>query len=90
METFSATYLEAFSSEKPLIVNNSSFAIDICKEAAVYVNPYDYASVSSSFVNLFQSPNLQSNIINNGRKLLKTYPSQGERFNKILDILSKY
>ena len=88
LETFSATYLEAFSTSRPLIVNNSSFAIDICKDAAMYVNPYDYSTTSLNFIDLAQSPSNQSRLVKNGRALLQRYPNQEERFNKIFNIIS--
>ena len=88
LETFSATYLEAFSTSKPLIVNNSSFAIDVCKDAALYVNPYDYSSTSSTFIQLAQSHSLQSRLIENGKSILNLYPNHEERFNNILNIIS--
>ncbi len=89
LETFSATYLEAFASGKPLVVSNKKFSREICKDAAVYVNPYKSKKAALLIDKLIKDVNLQDNLKKKGYERLKSFPSQEERANRIIKLLKK-
>lgn len=87
LETFSASYIEAFAAKKPLIVSSKNFSQDICKNAAVFVNPFEYEKTASEINILINDVELQKQIVKKGKKVLKLYGTQKERYNKITTFL---
>ena len=87
LETFSASYLEAFASNNPLVVADKGFARDICGNAAVYVDPTNAVESAKIFYNLFNSQNLQNQIVLEGKRILQLSESQSSRSKKIINYL---
>ena len=80
LEVFSASYLEALLFEKPLVVSNTPFALDICKDAALYVDPYSAQSTALAIYSLLESPQLQRHLASRCSVVLSGYPTQRERY----------
>jgi len=53
LETFSALYAEAIWSKKYLAVSDRTFSREICRDAAVYFDPYDYHSVCHAIESIY-------------------------------------
>lgn len=87
LETFSSNYLEAMVYKKPLVVNNKSFARDICGNAAIYVNPNSSNECAEIFFRLSQDESLRKGLIVNGIKTASVYPDQKERYSMIVNEL---
>jgi glycosyltransferase involved in cell wall biosynthesis len=87
LETFSASYLEAFAVKKPLIVADKGFAKDVCKEAAVYINPFDAYESAKQIVELVNSSTVQEKLVKNGSNVIKLYGDQKSRFDEIVSYL---
>ncbi|MDY0133186.1 MAG: glycosyltransferase [Desulforegulaceae bacterium] len=87
LETFSASYLEAFSSKKPLIAADKKFARDICKNAALYINPFELEEAALKFIEIAKDEKLLESLTERGLKVLNEYRDQQDRFNKIYDFL---
>lgn len=87
LETFSASYLEAFASKKPLVVAEKVFARDICGNAALYIDPFEKKLTAKKIHNCIVSPDKQLEMIQNGSKVVKIYGLQTERYSKIIDYL---
>ncbi len=88
LETFSASYLEAFSSKRSLIVADKGFAKDICQEAALYVDPFNAQQTADTIDKLIRNEKLQTQLITQGTNIIKKYGNQEERINTIIDHLA--
>ncbi len=87
LETFSASYLEAFASKRPLIVADKGFARDICKDAAIYINPFDEKESAKKIDALIKDVSLQKKLVNRGEEVIKHYGTQEQRIKKIINYL---
>jgi glycosyltransferase involved in cell wall biosynthesis len=87
LETFSSSYLEAMIANKPLIVSNKAFAKDICKDAALYINPLNFVDSAEKISDLIVNVELQKMLVSNGKEVLKDYGNQDSRFEKIMNYL---
>ncbi|WP_028573684.1 glycosyltransferase [Desulfonatronovibrio hydrogenovorans] len=89
LETFSATYIEAMFSGRPIVTSNRNFARDICQEDAFYVDPNDPSSCANKLVLCLQADPSVDNIVLNGFKRVKSFPDLKQRYSMIRDILKK-
>jgi len=89
VETFSASYLEAFAAKKTLIVADKNFAHDICKNGAVYVNPFNSNQTAQRISNLISNESLQADLVSEGNKILNQYRDQENRYKTIIKYLKK-
>lgn len=87
LETFSASYLEAFASKRPLVVADKDFAHNICGNGALYVNPFDGDATAKAINDVIYDQQKQIDLIKQGSKILEKYGSQSERVNKIIKLL---
>jgi len=87
LETFSATYLEAFVYRKPLVVAKKQFARDICEDAAEYVDPLDFKSTAEIFSILLFGDDVCRKLIEKGSERLASFVDQRERYEMIAQIL---
>ncbi len=85
LETFSTSYLEAISFEKPLIVADTEFSREICEEYAIYFDSNNKASLASS---LERGVALIGKIDKKLRKrIIEKYGTQEQRYQKIKNII---
>lgn len=90
LETFSASYLEAFVSKKNLVVNSKGFAQDICKDGAIYVKPEKSESTAKDIHKLINNKDTQIRLIKNGLEIVKSYGTQKNRVKRIMKIITDY
>jgi glycosyltransferase involved in cell wall biosynthesis len=94
LETFSASYLEAFASKRPLITSNKGFAKDICKGAAIYVDSLNALHSAVAIDQLIRNKETQKALIEKGENIINEYGNQEDRVNSIIiflnDIFNKY
>ena len=88
LETFSASYIEAFAAKVPLVCADKGFARDVCGNAAIYVDPLDYETTTNHFIELISSEEKQVKIISDGVKMLSLYGDQKLRFERVLNYLN--
>lgn len=86
LETYSATYLEAFAAKRPLVVADRRFASDVCGAAALYIEPLDATDVAKKLISLFDD-GLVKRLIQSGEQVLDTCETQESRIRSILDFL---
>ena len=86
LETFSASYPEAMIMNKPIITSNLPFAKDICASSAEYFNPLDPEDIAKKIINLLTDKNRYRQLIEFGKKRVKTFPSSYQRAEKYLNI----
>lgn len=87
LETFSASYLEAFASKRALVVADKGFAKDICGDAALYVDPFESKKTAEKIHALINDKKSQKKLITNGLSVLERYGDQEVRINSIIDYL---
>jgi len=87
LETFSASYLEAFASKKALIAADKSFAREICGNGAIFVDPRRTTQAAEVILSVAKGGAEQKKQILNGLDILKSYGSQKHRYEKIVEVL---
>ncbi|SMO41498.1 glycosyltransferase family 4 protein [Fodinibius sediminis] len=86
LECFSASYVEAMAMGKPILTSDLPFAKTVCRKAAVYFNPMEPVDISNKIINLIQNPEIQENLISEGKKNLKLFNTPKERAKRFLSI----
>jgi len=89
LETYSATYLEAMVARRPLIVAERPFAREICRDAALYVEPKNSRETAMKILGLINNKELQKRFVMNGLQVLASSIDQDQRFILIENELSK-
>jgi glycosyltransferase involved in cell wall biosynthesis len=86
LESFSGTYVEAMFHKKPIFTSNMDFALDVCKDAAVYFDPHDVVSILSAMLKFHESDKMDE-IVQNGLKRIKELPSWEAVYEKLMDLI---
>ncbi|WP_133153219.1 glycosyltransferase, partial [Vibrio breoganii] len=87
LEVFSTTYIESIYSYKPLVVADLPFAHDICLKYPHYFTANDFCSFADAIEGAVFERRDTSFIINQRKLVLDTYGDQGQRFQKISELL---
>ena len=75
--------------DKPILTSDLSFARDICKEAALYIDPLDKHDISNKMIDLAGNEFLRDKLIYEGRKRLVFFPDAKERAQMYLEICKR-
>ncbi len=86
LECFSATYVEAMAMRKPILTSDLGFAKTVCDDAALYFDPTDPSDIASKIVQLYESKQLQMELIAKGSTRLLYFDTAEERARKYLEI----
>jgi glycosyltransferase involved in cell wall biosynthesis len=86
LECFSASYAEAMQLRKPIITSDMGFAHTVCKKAAVYINPLDAKDIASKIITLYESKELQQDLLNKGIQRLEMFGSSQDRAKRYIEI----
>ena len=89
LESFSNNFVEAWKMGKPLIVTDSDWARQSCRESACYVFPEQADASAAVFSQLMASPALQQEMISKGRKILSEYPTAQEKNQQYLAAIER-
>lgn len=89
LESFSGTYVEAMYHRIPIFTSNLNFAKDVCKNAAIYFDPYDDEEILQKLQLVFNSPILKEELIKNGIRILNQYPDWNKVFEMYNNIIEK-
>lgn len=89
IETFSASYPEAMKMKCPILPSDLDFARDICKDAALYFDPFDAKDIVNKIVELMDNKSLQVDFINKGSFLISEFETSKSRSVKYLNIFKK-
>lgn len=84
LEVFSATYLEAMAMRSPIVTSNLGFAIDICGDAAFYIDPLNPKEAAKGIHMVVSDSNLRKELLSNGIKRLATFPSSYEKHEALI------
>ena len=89
IETFSATYLEAFCNKKPVVAADRKHARNVCQNAAIFANPFDAYDVASRIFDIFEDKTLRRKLHANAVRVISSQVSQATRTRKIIEILQE-
>lgn len=88
LESFTNNYMEAWTAGLPLIASNRDFALSICGDSAIYVEPHDIDDVAYKIASLLKSPEIGQKLVMSGKKKLAQLPTQSMRFQRVMQLLN--
>jgi glycosyltransferase involved in cell wall biosynthesis len=86
LEIFSASYPEAMAMGKPILTSDLSFARSICKDAALYFDPFNISDIVDTIEKIIFDKDLYQTYMNKGRERLKMFPTAEQRVGRYLEI----
>lgn len=86
IESFSASYPEAMKMGKPILTSNYSFATSVCKEAALYFDPYNIESVKEQVIKIYTNKELYESMVKKGFEIVEELPSARQRAEKYIKL----
>ena len=86
LECFSASYPEAMSMDKPILTSNLPFATTVCKDAALYFDPYNAHEIADCIISIVEDENLRNDLVLKGKKQLNTFSGPRKRAIEYLKI----
>ncbi len=89
VESFTASYPEAMIMKKPILTSNYSFATSVCKDAALYFDPYDTKDIMRQIVRIYSDNKLYNNIVSKASIIVEELPSSKERAKEYLKLCKK-
>jgi len=89
LEIFSAAYPEAMAMGRPILTSDMDFAREVCGNAAIYFDPQSPDSAADAIERLVSDPDLQRELVENGRRRLTEFDSAASRTEKLFDILGQ-
>lgn len=89
VESFTASYPEAMIMKKPILTSNYSFATSVCKDAALYFNPYDANDVMKQIEIIYSDKELYQRTVSKALSIVEELPSSRERAEEYLKLCKK-
>ncbi|NDJ57185.1 glycosyltransferase family 4 protein [Enterobacteriaceae bacterium 4M9] len=89
LECFSASYLEAMYTNKIILTSDLSFARAVCKDSAIYFDPYDINDIIDKILIVGEDSALRTEKTLSGKQVLSSFPDARQRAIKYFEILSK-
>jgi len=89
IESFTASYPESMIMKKPILTSNYSFAKTVCKNAALYFNPYDIDDIMKQIKKVYCDKKLYDDLVVEGLKIVQELPSSKDRANQYLNLCKK-
>lgn len=89
IESFTASYPEAMIMKKPILTSHYSFAKTVCKDAALYFDPYDINDIMNQIRKIYTDKKLYADLVTKGLDIVKGLPSSKERAHQYLNICKK-
>ena len=87
LEVFSATYLEAFVSRRPVVATDLDFAHEVCGDAALYFNPSSPEVAASALFRAAMDQPLRNDLINKGVIRLAAFPKANDKNRLLVSII---
>ena len=86
LECFSASYPEAMLLTKPIVTSDLPFATTVCKDAALYFDPYNAHEIADCIISIVEDENLRNDLVLKGKKQLNTFSGPRKRAIEYLKI----
>lgn len=88
LECSTAVYPESLAAGVPLVTSALDFAQDLCREAALYFDPYSPAEAARALHRVMSEPETRARMVEVGRVVLgESYPTPEGRWSVLLDCL---
>lgn len=88
LECSTAVYPESFAAGVPLVTSARDFARELCREAALYVDPLSPQEAARALVRLMTDAGLRARLIESGTRVLQeSYPSPDQKWQEQLACL---
>ncbi|OYU96083.1 MAG: glycosyltransferase [Bacteroidetes bacterium B1(2017)] len=91
-EGFGIPLIEAMQCDIPVLCSNTSCMPEIAENAALYVDPFDVSSIATGMKQLYDSPKLVGELIENGRQQRQKFSwdlTSNNLWNSILKTISE-
>lgn len=85
LESFSNNFIEAWNMKKPLIATDSDWSRSVADDAALYVNPDDFAGTASTLISLISNQAFMNRLTTLGEKQLTKFPTPEEKLKHYFD-----
>lgn len=89
VESFTASYPEAMIMKKPILTSNYSFATTVCKNAALYFNPYDVNDIMQKIILIYSDKEVYNKLVTQGLIEVEKLPSSKDRAEQYLKLCKK-
>ncbi len=89
LETFSASYIEAMTRQRPIITTDFDFARDVCGNAAEYFEPMNPLAASMAITSVLNNPKRYKELVQNGLNRLKSFPDPSTQYMMQIQALEK-
>ena len=86
VESFSASYPEAMKMQKPILTSNYSFAKTVCKDSALYFNPFDTNDIMKQIMKIYSDKEIYNNMVKKGLEVVEELPSVKNRAEEYLNL----
>lgn len=73
-EGFGYPPLEAMALSCPVVASNAASIPEVCKDAALYIDPYDYKTILDVMKKIIEDETIKNDIIAKGKEVVKLYP----------------
>lgn len=87
-ESSTSVYPEAFISKRPLLTSDRDFAHGLCKDAAIYFDPFNASDIVEKIIELKENEILIKFLIDNGLNQLKTYTTPESKWLKQKELIN--
>jgi glycosyltransferase involved in cell wall biosynthesis len=79
LESFSGTFLEAMHFGLPILTSDLDFAAHVCRDAALYFNPWDPSDIVAKICRIRDDPSLRNTLTEQGlRRVKDAFPTWEE------------
>ncbi|QOY54063.1 glycosyltransferase [Candidatus Sulfurimonas marisnigri] len=86
VESFTASYPEAMVMKKPILTSHYSFATSVCKDGALYFNPYDVNDIINQITKIYYDKELYQAMVSKALLIIEELPSSKERAEEYLKL----
>lgn len=86
IESFTASYPEAMIMKKPILTSHYSFAKTVCKDAALYFDPYNRDDIMAQIRKIYGDKGLYNDLVEEGLKVVQELPSSKDRASQYLSL----
>jgi len=87
LESFSNNIAESWAMKKPFLISDLDWSRSICGSGAVYFKYDDPYDAAEKIISIIDNEGFRKKIINEGVKMLETYPTSKERFLNYLNLI---
>jgi glycosyltransferase involved in cell wall biosynthesis len=85
VESFTASYPEAMIMKRPILTSDYSFSRSVCKDSALYFNPYDVEDIVSKIVQISTDRDLYNLLSEEGFATVQKMPNSLDMTKNYLD-----